>query len=93
MRIPPFPIALEKMVMTSSIYVRPSPTRGTLGGITKTTADAVTLCEAAGYNIVLVETVGVGQSEFAVADLVDMMVRYLMKFPPIFSLHYEKQIF
>lgn len=55
--------------------MRPSPTRGTLGGITKNTADAITLCEASGYDIIVVETVGVGQSEYAVADLVDMMVR------------------
>ncbi|XP_053311409.1 methylmalonic aciduria type A protein, mitochondrial [Spea bombifrons] len=58
-------------------YIRPSPTRGTLGGVTRTTNEAILLCEAGGYNIVLVETVGVGQSEFAVADMVDMFVLLL----------------
>lgn len=56
----------------SDAYVRPSPTRGTLGGVTRHTADAIVLCEAAGYDVVLVETVGVGQSEIAVGDMVDM---------------------
>ncbi|XP_028658558.1 methylmalonic aciduria type A protein, mitochondrial [Erpetoichthys calabaricus] len=55
-------------------YIRPSPTSGTLGGVTRTTNEAILLCEAAGYDVVLVETVGVGQSEFAVADMVDMFV-------------------
>ncbi|XP_072261985.1 methylmalonic aciduria type A protein, mitochondrial isoform X2 [Pyxicephalus adspersus] len=58
-------------------YIRPSPTRGTLGGVTRTTNEAILLCESGGYNIVLVETVGVGQSEFAVADMVDMFVLLL----------------
>eukprot|EP01135_Chromosphaera_perkinsii_P002086 Nk52_evm20s217 gene=Nk52_evmTU20s217 len=55
-------------------YVRPSPTGGTLGGVARNTSDAVVLCEAAGYDVVLVETVGVGQSETTVADMVDMFV-------------------
>ncbi|XP_037546485.1 methylmalonic aciduria type A protein, mitochondrial [Nematolebias whitei] len=55
-------------------FIRPSPTSGTLGGVTRTTNEAVVLCEGAGYDIVLIETVGVGQSEFAVADMVDMFV-------------------
>lgn len=63
-----------RMACIDGRYVRPSASRGTLGGITKSTADAIILCEAAGYDVVLVETVGVGQSEYAVADLVDMMV-------------------
>ncbi|KAG9480078.1 methylmalonic aciduria type A protein, mitochondrial [Eleutherodactylus coqui] len=58
-------------------YIRPSPTRGTLGGVTRTTNEAILLCESGGYNIVLVETVGVGQSEYAVADMVDMFVLLL----------------
>ncbi|XP_055014476.1 methylmalonic aciduria type A protein, mitochondrial [Boleophthalmus pectinirostris] len=57
-----------------SAFIRPSPTSGTLGGVTRTTNEAIVLCEGAGYDIVLVETVGVGQSEFAVADMVDMFV-------------------
>ncbi|XP_074132312.1 methylmalonic aciduria type A protein, mitochondrial isoform X2 [Sminthopsis crassicaudata] len=55
-------------------YIRPSPTRGTLGGVTRTTNEAIILCEGGGYDIILIETVGVGQSEFAVADMVDMFV-------------------
>ncbi|KAG0230077.1 hypothetical protein BGW41_002611 [Actinomortierella wolfii] len=55
-------------------YVRPSPSRGTLGGVARNTTEAITLCEAAGYDICLVETVGVGQSETMVADIVDMFV-------------------
>ncbi|ELU04383.1 hypothetical protein CAPTEDRAFT_114900 [Capitella teleta] len=55
-------------------YIRPSPSAGTLGGVTRCTNDAIVLCEGAGYDVVLVETVGVGQSEFAVADMVDMFV-------------------
>lgn len=58
-------------------YIRPSPTRGTLGGVTRTTNEAILLCEGAGYDIILIETVGVGQSEFAVADMVDMFVLLL----------------
>ena len=52
-------------------YVRPSPTSGNLGGVTRATAQAVTILEAAGHDVVLVETVGVGQSETAVAGMVD----------------------
>ncbi|XP_014441390.1 methylmalonic aciduria type A protein, mitochondrial isoform X3 [Tupaia chinensis] len=58
-------------------YIRPSPTRGTLGGVTRTTNEAILLCEGGGYDIILIETVGVGQSEFAVADMVDMFVLLL----------------
>ncbi len=55
-------------------FVRPSPSRGTLGGVAQDTAEGVLLCEAAGYDVVLVETVGVGQSEVSVAQTVDMVV-------------------
>ncbi|XP_072533238.1 methylmalonic aciduria type A protein, mitochondrial [Salminus brasiliensis] len=57
-----------------SAFIRPSPTSGTLGGVTRTTNESIVLCEGAGYDIILVETVGVGQSEFAVADMVDLFV-------------------
>ena len=53
-------------------YIRPSPSGGTLGGVARRTREALLLCEAAGFDVVLVETVGVGQSEVAVADLVDL---------------------
>lgn len=55
-------------------YIRPSPSGGTLGGVARQTRDALLLCEAAGFDLVLVETVGVGQSEVAVADLVDLFL-------------------
>jgi LAO/AO transport system kinase len=55
-------------------YIRPTPTGGTLGGVAPRTGEALLLCEAAGFDVVLIETVGVGQSEVAVADLVDLFV-------------------
>lgn len=58
-------------------YIRPSPTRGTLGGVTRTTNEAILLCEGGRYDVILVETVGVGQSEFAVTDMVDMFILLL----------------
>ncbi|MDA0261554.1 MAG: methylmalonyl Co-A mutase-associated GTPase MeaB [Proteobacteria bacterium] len=58
-------------------YIRPSPSRGTLGGIAGRTREAMLLCEAAGYDVVIVETVGVGQSETAVADMVDLFILIL----------------
>jgi LAO/AO transport system kinase len=53
-------------------FIRPSPSGGTLGGVARRTREALLLCEAAGFDVVMVETVGVGQSEVAVADLVDV---------------------
>ena len=55
-------------------FIRPSPSQGVLGGVARRTSDAVLCCEAAGYDRLIVETVGVGQSEIAVAGLVDMFV-------------------
>ncbi len=55
-------------------FVRPSPTSGKLGGVTATTREAMILCEAAGYDVILVETVGTGQSEIQVADMVDFFL-------------------
>lgn len=55
-------------------FIRPSPSGATLGGVARRTREAVLLCEAAGFDVVIVETVGVGQSEVAVADLVDLFV-------------------
>jgi len=62
---------MAELSNNNNAYVRPSPNRGTLGGVTRTTSEAIVICEAAGYNIVLIETVGVGQSEIAVEDMVD----------------------
>ncbi|GHG02340.1 ATPase/protein kinase [Deinococcus piscis] len=55
-------------------FIRPSPSSGTLGGVARRTREAMTLCEAAGYGVVLVETVGVGQSETQVAGMTDLFV-------------------
>lgn len=55
-------------------FVRPSPSTGNLGGVTWTTREAMIVCEAAGFDVVLVETIGVGQSETAVADMVDFFL-------------------
>lgn len=61
-----------------SAYIRPSPTSGSLGGVARRTREAMLLCEAAGYDVIIVETVGVGQSEIEVADMVDMFVLLLL---------------
>jgi len=55
-------------------FIRPSPSGGSLGGVARRTREALLVCEAAGYDVVLVETVGVGQSEFAVAAMVDFFL-------------------
>ncbi len=62
---------MARLAVDPAAYVRPSPTAGTLGGVTKATREAMVVVEAAGYDVVIVETVGVGQSETAVADMVD----------------------
>ena len=77
------PLKLESFVLATSssvqrmtelsrnpkAYIRGSPNRGYLGGVARTTNESILLCEAAGYDVVLVETVGVGQSEHLVADV------------------------
>ncbi len=65
---------MEQLARDPHAFVRPSPSGGTLGGVARRTREAMLLCEAAGYDVVLVETVGVGQSELAVADMVDLFV-------------------
>ncbi|MGW2351560.1 methylmalonyl Co-A mutase-associated GTPase MeaB [Actinacidiphila glaucinigra] len=62
---------MERLSVDRSAFVRPSPSAGTLGGVAKATRESVVVVEAAGYDVVLVETVGVGQSETAVASMVD----------------------
>lgn len=62
---------MPRLTADPAAYVRPSPTSGTLGGVTRATAQAITVLEAAGFDVVLVETVGIGQSEVAVAGMVD----------------------
>lgn len=62
---------MNRLARDERAFIRPSPSAGTLGGVARKTREAMHLCEAAGYDIVLVETVGVGQSETTVADMVD----------------------
>lgn len=65
---------MPRLAVHPEAYVRPSPTSGTLGGVAKATRETMVLLEAAGFDVVLVETVGVGQSEVAVANMVDTFV-------------------
>ncbi|MGP3986007.1 methylmalonyl Co-A mutase-associated GTPase MeaB [Streptomyces sp. 3N207] len=62
---------MERLAVNPDAFVRPSPTAGTLGGVAKATRETMIVMEAAGYDVVLVETVGVGQSEATVAQMVD----------------------
>ena len=68
---------MGELVKHEAAFVRPSPTGGTLGGVARRTREAMLLCEAAGFDVVLVETVGVGQSEVAVAGMVDCFMLLL----------------
>ena len=70
---------MDLLSVNENAYIRPSPSSGTLGGVAEKTREAMLVCEAAGYSVVLVETVGVGQSETAVANMTDMFV--LMQLP------------
>lgn len=68
---------MGELTRRDEAFVRPSPTGGTLGGVTRRTREAMLLCEAAGFDVVLVETVGVGQSEVAVDAMVDCFLLVL----------------
>ncbi len=65
---------MQRLSVHACAYVRPSPTSGTLGGVAKATRETIVLLEAAGFDVILVETVGVGQSEVTVANMVDTFV-------------------
>lgn len=65
---------MPELTRDPNAYIRPSPSKGALGGVTRGTNDAIVLCEGAGYDTILIETVGVGQSELAVSEMVDMFV-------------------
>ncbi|HME74141.1 MAG TPA: methylmalonyl Co-A mutase-associated GTPase MeaB [Mycobacterium sp.] len=65
---------MPRLAVHPDAYIRPSPTSGTLGGVAKATRETIVLMEAAGFDVILVETVGVGQSEVAVANMVDTFV-------------------
>lgn len=65
---------MERLSVQAAAYIRPSPSGGTLGGVAEKTREAMLVCEAAGFDIVIVETVGVGQSETTVAGMTDLFV-------------------
>ncbi len=65
---------MAKLAVHPDAYIRPSPTSGTLGGVARATRETIVLLEAAGFDVILVETVGVGQSEVTVSDMVDTFV-------------------
>jgi len=65
---------MERLSLQQQAFIRPSPSSGTLGGVTRRTRETMIVCEAAGFDIILVETVGVGQSETPVASLVDFFL-------------------
>lgn len=65
---------MERLSQNPAAYIRPSPSGGSLGGVAEKTREALLACEAAGYDVIIVETVGVGQSETAVAGMVDAFV-------------------
>lgn len=69
---------MEQLSASADVYIRPSPSGGTLGGVTKATYESILLCEAAGYDFVIVETVGVGQSETAVSRITDFFLLLML---------------
>jgi len=69
---------MQELAANENAFIRPSPTSGTLGGVANKTRESVILCEAAGYDIILVETVGVGQSETTVSNLVDFFLLLML---------------
>jgi LAO/AO transport system kinase len=69
---------MVRLAVDSNAFVRPSPSSGTLGGVAAKTRETMLICEAAGYNVVLVETVGIGQSETKVADMTDFFLALML---------------
>ncbi len=69
---------MQRLATDSGAFIRPSPSGGSLGGVARKTRETILLCEAAGYDVVLVETVGVGQSEALVAEMVDTVLLLLL---------------
>jgi LAO/AO transport system kinase len=69
---------MEKLSRNPDVYIRPSPTGTALGGVTFHTREAILLCEAAGYDVILIETVGVGQSETMVRNMVDFFLLLML---------------
>ena len=69
---------MAKLAIDANAFIRPSPASGTLGGVAAKTRETMLLCEAAGYDVILVETVGIGQSETAVADMSDFFLALML---------------
>ncbi len=69
---------MPRLAATDRAYIRPSPASGTLGGVAAKTREAMLLCEAAGFDVVLVETVGIGQSETAVCEMTDFFLALML---------------
>lgn len=69
---------MARLAVDPSAFIRPSPSSGTLGGVAAKTRETMLLCEAAGYDVVLVETIGTGQSETAVADMTDFFLALML---------------
>ncbi|HMJ14769.1 MAG TPA: methylmalonyl Co-A mutase-associated GTPase MeaB, partial [Polyangiaceae bacterium] len=69
---------MPRLTALENAFVRPSPSRGSLGGVARRTREALLLCEASGYDVILIETVGVGQSEYAVAAMVDVFLLLML---------------
>ncbi len=69
---------MAQLAVSERAYIRPSPASGTLGGVAAKTREAMLLCEAAGFDVVLVETVGIGQSETAVCDMTDFFLALML---------------
>jgi GTPase len=69
---------MARLAASERAYIRPSPASGTLGGVAAKTREAMLLCEAAGFDVVLVETVGIGQSETAVCDMTDFFLALML---------------
>jgi LAO/AO transport system kinase len=69
---------MARLAVDANAFIRPSPSAGTLGGVAARTRETLLLCEAAGYDVILVETVGTGQSETAVADMTDFFLALML---------------
>ena len=69
---------MQELSRDKNAFIRPSPTSGTLGGVTRATRETIVLCEAAGFDVILVETVGVGQSEIMVSQMVDFFLALML---------------
>jgi len=67
-------VRMEKLCTKTNAFIRPSPSGGSLGGVARKTREAILVCEAAGYDVVIVETVGVGQNEVTVSSMVDLFL-------------------